>query len=313
MKLALYLLRRLAGGWITVLGVASLCFFILHALPGDPAETILGEAATEQDRVALRSTLRLDQPVTVQYREYILDLFVPSREMGRSFRRPAVTALSSIRRVWPHTALLALCAALIAWSLAIPMALIAASRPGTRTDATVGLASLLGLAIPSLFLGPLLITLFCVKLPLLPFPGPDATGASAVVLPAVSLGIGMAGILTRMARGSLRDVLREPYVLAARARGLSAINVLIRHALRSALVPVLTTGGAQLTALLGGAIVTEKIFDRPGIGTLLLEALSTRDLPIVLACVVVMAVTAVAIQLLVDLAYVAVDPRIRLG
>lgn len=313
MKLASYILRRLLTGALTVFGVATLCFVVLHALPGDPTDTALGETATAEDRAALRRALRLDEPLVVQYREYVRDLVTPSRGMGRSFRRPSATAFQAIREVWPDTLALALGAALLAWTLAIPLALLAASRPRSRIDAAVGVASLVGVAIPSLWLGPLLIMVFCVALPLLPFPGPDARGLAALVLPALSLGVGMAGILTRMGRASLREVLREPYITAARARGLSEGRVLVAHGLRSAMVPVLTTAGGQLTSLLGGAIVTEKIFDRPGLGTLLLRSVSERDLPVVLACVVVIAATAVLVQLLVDLAYIAVDPRIRLG
>jgi peptide/nickel transport system permease protein len=313
MKLAAYLLRRLGGGLATVLGVVTVCFAILHALPGDPTDAVLGETATAEDRAALRAALRLDRPLPVQYVEYLRDLAQPSRGMGHSLRQPDRTAFSLLREAWPSTAALALSAAAVAWLLALPLALLAAARPRTRTDAAVGVASLLAYAIPSLWLGPLLILAFCVALPLLPFPGPDAHGVAALVLPSLSLGVGMAGLLTRMGRGALREVLREQYVLAARARGLSEPAVLVRHALRSALVPLLTVGGAQLSGLLGGAIVTEKIFDRPGVGTLLIQALTTRDIPVVLACVVVMAATAVLVQLLVDLAYVAVDPRIRLG
>ena len=312
MKFAGYIARRLIAGLITVLGVATMCFVVLHALPGDPTDSILGESATSADRIALRRSMRLDEPVATQYLEFVRDLVTPSRGMGDSFRHPGTTAFSSIREVWSSTLALALTAALIAWMLALPLAMIAATRPRTRTDTAVGIVSMLGVAIPSLWIGPMLILLFCVAIPLLPFPGPDASGPGALVLPAFTLGFGMTGILTRMGRGSLREVLREPYVLAARARGLSENAVLVRHALRSAMVPLLTTGGAQLAGLLGGAIVTEKIFDRRGLGTLLLESLTQRDLPVVLACVVVMAASAVFIQLLVDLAYVAVDPRIRL-
>jgi peptide/nickel transport system permease protein len=312
MKFAWYIARRLAAGLITVFGVATACFVVLHALPGDPTDTILGETATAADRIALRRAMHLDEPLLRQYFEFVRDLVVPSRGLGQSFRHPGMTAFASIREVWPSTVALALTAALIAWCLAIPLALLAATRPRTRTDTAVGVVSLLGVAIPSLWIGPMFILLCCVAIPALPFPGPDATGPASLVLPALTLGLGMTGILTRMGRGSLREVLREPYVLAARARGLSETNVLVRHALRSAMVPLLTTGGAQLAGLLGGAIVTEKIFDRRGLGTLLLDALTQRDLPVVLACVVVMAMTAVFIQLLVDLAYVAIDPRIRL-
>ncbi|MFO0556400.1 MAG: ABC transporter permease [Polyangiales bacterium] len=308
-----YLLRRAIGGALTVLAVVSVCFLLLEALPGDPTDTILGETATEEDRAQLRRALRLDQPFFSRYLQFVLDLIVPARAMGHSLRQPTRTAFSMISEVWPNTVVLAVSSALVAWAIAIPLAVLAASRPRTKTDAAVGVASLVGVAIPSLWLGPLLILAFCVAIPLLPFPGPDARGPLSLVLPSLTLGVGMAGILTRMGRGALRETLREPFVTAARARGLSETAVLIKHALRAAMVPLLTTGGAQLASLLGGAIITEKVFDRPGLGTLLLQSLTARDIPVVLACVVVIAATAVFVQLLVDVAYVMVDPRIRLS
>jgi peptide/nickel transport system permease protein len=306
-----FLARRLGAGALTVLGVATLVFVMIHALPGDPADSMLGDTATEGDRVRLRHALRLDRPLAAQYQGFLGDLAL--RGGGRSFTHPEHSAWQEVRAVWPDTLALALSAALVAWLLALPLALAAARRPGSRTDTIVGVVSLLGVAIPSLWIGPMLIVLFCVTLPWLPFPGPDARGPASLVLPALTLGAGMAGFLTRMGRASLREVLREPDIQAARARGLSEPEVLIRHALRSALVPLLTVGGAQLASLLGGALVTEKIFDRRGVGTLLLEALTQRDFPVILACVVVVSVTAVAVQLAVDLAYAAVDPRIRVS
>jgi len=308
-----YLLRRTLGGALTVLAVVSACFLVLEALPGDPTDTILGETATAEDRAQLRRALRLDQPFATRFAQFILDLIVPARGMGHSLRQPARSAASMIADVWPNTITLAVSSALVAWAIAIPLALLAASRPRTKTDAAVGVASLVGVAIPSLWLGPLLILAFCVAVPALPFPGPDAKGPLSLVLPSLTLGVGMAGILTRMGRASLRETLREPFVTAARARGLSEPAVLVKHALRAAMVPLLTTGGAQLASLLGGAIITEKIFDRPGLGTLLLQSLTARDIPVVLACVVVIAATAVLVQLMVDVAYVLVDPRIRLS
>lgn len=308
-----YLLRRTLGGALTVLAVVSVCFLVLEALPGDPTDTILGESATAEDRAQLRRALRLDQPFATRFAQFVLDLVIPSRGMGHSLRQANRSAASMIADVWPDTIALAVSSALVAWAIAIPLALLAASRPKTKTDAAVGVASLVGVAIPSLWLGPLLILAFCVAIPALPFPGPDARGPLSLVLPSLTLGVGMAGILTRMGRASLRETLREPFVTAARARGLSEISVLIKHALRAAMVPLLTTGGAQLASLLGGAIITEKIFDRPGLGTLLLQSLTARDIPVVLACVVVIAATAVLVQLMVDVAYVLVDPRIRLS
>lgn len=297
---------------VTVWAVITVCFVVLHAVPGDPTDTILGETATQEDRVQLRHALRLDQPFHKRYIEFLKDLALPSRAMGHSLRQPQRTAGSMIAEVWPSTAVLALSSVALAWIFAIPLALLAATRPRTRTDTIVGVVSLVGVAVPSLWLGPLLILLFCVMIPVLPFPGPDATGPLALVLPSLTLGVGMAGILTRMARGSLRETLGEPFVVAARARGLSEWKVLTKHALRAAMVPLLTTSGAQLTAVLGGAVITEKVFDRVGIGSLLLQSLTMRDLPVVLACVVVIAMTAVLVQLLIDIAYVLVDPRIRL-
>jgi ABC-type dipeptide/oligopeptide/nickel transport system permease component len=312
MKLATYVLRRLVSGAVTVLGVATICFALVHALPGDPTDALLGETATAQDRAALRRVLRLDEPLPTQYAEYLRDLSSPARGMGRSFRTPELTVFALIRDAWPRTCALALCAAMFAWALALPLSLLAASRAHTGVDTAVGIVSLAGVAIPSLWLGPILILVFCVALPWLPFPGPDATGPAAVVLPALSLGLGMAGILTRMGRSALLETLREPYVLAARARGVSSASVLLRHALRPALVPLLTVGGGQLAALLSGAIVTEKIFERRGLGLLLLDAVAKRDIPVMLGCVVVSAVTAVGVQLAVDLGYLVVDPRVRL-
>ncbi len=306
-----FVLRRLASGALTVLSVATLCFVVIHLLPGDPADAILGETALESDRLALRHALHLDLPLGLQYLSFLSDLVF--HHMGRSFAHPDRTAWDEVLRVWPSTVILTLSAAAIAWTLALPAALVSAVRPHTRTDAAVGILSLLGMALPSLWIGPLLISLFCVALPILPFPGPDATGLGALVLPAITLGGGMAGILTRMGRSALREVLREPYITAARARGLSTFNVLVRHALRSAMVPLLTVGGAQLAGLLGGAFVTEKIFDRPGLGLLFLEALTRRDIPVVLGCVVTVSLTVVLVQLAVDLAYALVDPRIRVA
>jgi peptide/nickel transport system permease protein len=306
-----FLLRRVGAGALTVLAVASASFVAIHALPGDPADVLLDETATAAERLALRATLHLDDPLPVQYVRFLGDLAF--RGMGPSFVHREHTAFAEVAAVWPATVALALAAVLVAWVIAIPLAMLAATRPGSRTDAAVGVLSLLGMALPSLWIGPMLVLLFCVALPWLPFPGPDASGPASLVLPALTLGAGLAGILTRMGRGALREVLREPYVATARAKGLAESTVLVKHALRTALVPLLTVGGAQLSALLGGAVVTERIFERPGLGLLFLEALLRRDVPVVLACVVAFGVTVAVIQLAIDLLYAAVDPRIRVS
>ncbi|MBL8605404.1 MAG: ABC transporter permease [Myxococcales bacterium] len=301
--------RRMVSGLGTVFAVASLCFFALHALPGDPVDVLLDETASGAERAQLRGALRLDQPLVAQYVGFVTDLV--ARGMGRSFVHPERTALAEVWRVWPSTAVLAVAAMGVAWAVAIPLAVLAARRPGSRTDAAVGVSSLVAMALPSVWTGPLLVLLFCVILRVLPFPGPDAAGPSGLVLPALTLGASMAGILTRMGRSALREVLREPYIAAARAKGLSEPVVLVAHALRSAMVPLMTVGGAQLSALLGGAVVTEKVFERRGLGSLFLESLLRRDVPVALACVVAVACTVVLVQLMLDVAYAWVDPRIR--
>lgn len=309
MRLLGFLARRLGAGALTVLVVATLCFGALHALPGDPCDFDLGETATADDRARCHRERHLDRSLPSQYAYFLSDLAFHG--MGRSSTHRDRTAFQEIAEVWPDTAALALSATLVAWLVAIPLALLAATRPGTRTDAAVGVASLAGMALPSLWIGPMLVALFCVAVPVLPFPGPDASGFASLVLPSITLGAGLAGILTRMARASLREVLKEPYITAARARGLSELEVVVKHGLRSALVPLLTVGGAQLSALLGGAVITEKIFDRRGLGSLFLDSIQRRDTPVALGCVVVVAATVAIIQLSVDLAYAAVDPRIR--
>lgn len=309
--LASYVARRVGGAALTVFGVATLVFFTVHAVPGDPVDQILGESATPEDRVALRRHLRLDQPVAVQYWLFLGDL--SDGTLGRSFRRRDATVASRIAEVLPDTVVLALAAVAVAWLIALPLGVLAASRRGTRWDALASTASLAGLAVPAIWIGPLLILVFAVWLRILPLPGDEASGASALVLPALTLGTALAALLTRMTRASVLEVLGENYVLAARARGLGPATVLFKHALRTALLPIVTIGGAQLGAVLGGTVIAEKIFERPGLGSLFLEAFLARDIPVVQGCVLVVATLSVAVTLAVDLLYVVIDPRVRLA
>ncbi|MCC7542993.1 MAG: ABC transporter permease [Deltaproteobacteria bacterium] len=309
--LARYVARRVVEGALTVLAVATAVFLLLHVLPGDPVEQMLGDAASSEDRAALRRHLRLDLPITTQYGAFLGDL--AGGTMGRSFRQPDETVASRISEVLPDTVALALAAVLVAWSLALPLGVTAATRRGTAWDRIASASSLAGLAMPAIWLGPLLILLFAVKLRVLPLPGDDAHGVPALVLPAITLGAALAALLTRMTRASMLEVLNENYVLAARARGLGPLAVTIKHALRTALLPVVTVGGAQLGAVLGGTLVTEKIFERPGLGTLFLEAFLARDIPVVQGCVLVVAALHVGVNLGVDLLYAFIDPRVRLA
>jgi peptide/nickel transport system permease protein len=293
-----------------VWGVVTLVFLLVHLLPGDPVDAILGDQAAPEDRAALRSALRLDRPLGAQYLAFAGDVL--SGSLGHSFRQPERSVASMVAEVLPETAALAAASLLIAVALALPLGVLAAVRRGRAWDKAASTFAMLGLAIPHIWLGPLLVLAFGVELRLLPLPGDDPTRPLGLLLPALTVGTALCAVLTRQTRAALIDVLAEPYILAARARGVPELSLLFVHALRNALLPVLTVVAAQLGALLSGAVIAEKIFERPGLGTLFLEAFFDRDIPVVQGCVLVVAVVYVGVNLLVDLSYGVVDPRVRL-
>ncbi|HEX7478844.1 MAG TPA: ABC transporter permease [Polyangiales bacterium] len=304
------MLARLLRAAATVLGAASLLFVLLHAIPGDPVRAILGDQAEPGDRIALRRALRLDEPLPAQYAAFLGD--VASGSLGHSFRSPARTVASLIAEVLPQTLALALTALVLALAIALPLGTLAAVRRGTRWDTAASSLALLGLAIPNIWLGPLLVLVFGVWLRALPLPG-DEPSVSALVLPALTVGAALSAILTRQMRAALSEVLAEPFIRAARARGLSEATLVLRHGMRNALLPVMTVAGAQLGALLSGTVVAEKIFERQGLGTLFLDAFLDRDIPVVQGCALVVAVFYVVVNLAVDLLYGVVDPRAGLS
>ena len=303
-----YLIQRIGGAVVVVLGVVSIVFLLIHLIPGDPVDVMLGEGATAADRESLRASLGLDQPVATQFVAYLEGLL--QLDLGTSFhsQRPVMDVL--LERL-PATALLAAVSLLVAILLALPLGMLAAVRRDTPWDTGSMAFSMLGVSIPNFWLGPLLILVFSLWLGWFPVSGREGSGA--VVLPALTLGTGLAAILSRMVRSSLLEVLGEDYIRTARAKGLSPHRVLLRHGLRNALLPVITLLGLQLGALLAGAVVTETVFSWPGIGLLTIEAIQTRDYPVVQACVLLISLTYVLVNLLTDLAYAWVDPRIRLG
>jgi ABC-type dipeptide/oligopeptide/nickel transport system permease component len=306
---ARYLLARLLRAVLTIACVVSLVFLLVHAIPGDPVQAILGDQASPEDRAALRSVLRLDRPLPEQYVLFLRDL--GSGTLGHSFRAQSRTVASLVFEVFPDTLTLAAAAMLIALALSLPLGTIAALRRGTRwDDAATGIA-LVGLVVPNIWLGPLLVLVFGVWLRVLPMPGDDPS-LSGLILPAITVGAALSAILTRQTRASLADVLSEPYIRAARARGVSELRLVVRHALRNALLPVITVASAQLGALLSGAVVAEKIFERRGLGSLFLEAFFDRDIPVVQGCALVIACAYVFVNLVMDLLYSWVDPRVRL-
>jgi peptide/nickel transport system permease protein len=306
-----YLLLRLIRAVGTVWGVVTLVFLLVHLIPGDPVDAILGDQAAPEDRAALRSALRLDRPLPEQYAAFMHD--VSSGSLGHSFRAQTRSVSSLVSEALPHTAVLALASMLLALACALPLGALAAVRRGSSWDRAASLLAMLGIAIPHIWLGPLLVLAFGVSLRVLPLPGDDPTRPLALILPAFTVGSALIAVLTRQTRAALIDVLGEPYITAARARGVRPLPLLFTHALRNALLPVMTVAAAQLGALLGGAVIAEKIFERPGIGTLFLEAFFDRDIPVVQGCVLTVAVIYVAVNLLVDLLYGVVDPRVRLS
>jgi len=301
-----YALKRIALTIPVLLGVATLVFLLIHLVPGDPAQAMLGESAPEADIAELRAKLGLDQPLLVQYRKFLVGLV--QGDLGTSFRYQAPVGPEIVRRLGP-TAQLASAAMLVSIVLALPLGVVAALFRGRAIDHVATTLSLVGVSMPNFWLGPLVAIVFAIWLGWLPVSG---TGTPAhLVLPAVTLGAALAAMLARMTRATLIDELRELYVLAARARGISRTRTVAAHALRNSLIPVVTIIGLQLGAVLTGTIITETIFAWPGVGRLLIQAISFRDYPLVQGCILFIAATYVTMNLIVDLAYGWLDPRIR--
>ncbi len=303
--------KRLVGAIIAIVGAVTLVFFALRVTPGDPADNILGDEAPESAKEAFRERLHLDKPLGAQYRLFWGS--IADGSLGQSFgvSDRQETVADVIAGVLPATIELALSAMLVAMFIAFPIGIAAALRQGRAFDQISMVGALVGVAMPVFWSGPMLLFLLTVHLQVLPDPGAPLRGPLPLLLPAVVLGAALAAKLTRMVRASVLDVLREDYTTTARAKGLSEFTVVTKHVLRNALIPVLTVMGLQLAALLSGAIVTEKVFARPGIGTLLLEAIVKRDYAVIQGCVLVVTLAYVIVNLVVDLMYLAVDPRVR--
>lgn len=303
-----FVVSRLLSALVVILGVICIVFLLIHLIPGDPVELMLGEAAMPADREALRSQLGLDQPVHVQLVEYLRNLFALDFGSSLYYRRPIAEILW--QRI-PATVELALAAMLVAVTIAFPLGTLAAMRKDTVWDQAAMGFSLMGVSIPNIWMGPLLIMVFSLWLGWFPVSGRE--GFASLVLPAVTLGSALAAILARMVRSTLLEVMNEDYIRTARAKGLSNSRVIVRHALRNALLPVITLLGLQLGTLLGGAVITETVFSWPGVGALAIEAIQRRDYPVVQACVLLISLSYVGVNTLTDVVYAWVDPRIRLG
>lgn len=303
-----FLLKRLLLLIPTIWGVVTVVFLLIHLVPGDPVEIMLGENAMAADKAKLRHELGLDKPLGEQYVDYLENLC--KLDLGESiFYHEPVAKVIGER--YPATLSLAIIAMIVAVFLSIPPGIYAAVKKYSFWDNTTLVLSLIGVSLPNFFLGPLLILLFALKLGWLPVSG--MSGWDSYILPSITLGTALAAILTRMTRSSLLSTLNQAYVTTARAKGVPEFKVIVKHALRNAMIPVVTIMGLQFGALLSGAVITETIFSWPGIGRLLIDAINTRDYPLVQGVVLIIALSYVIVNTLVDLTYTFIDPRVRLG
>lgn len=303
-----YVLRRLMLALPVLFGVSLLSFSLLHFVPGDPVDVMLGDQATVADKAALRHDLGLDRPFGEQLGGFYTGLF--RLDLGRSLvsKRPVIEDIATRA---PATFELTVVAMIIALLVGIPLGVLAAVyRHGIfeRLSLAYGL---IGMSTPGFWLGPMLILFFAIKLDWLPVS--ERGGFEHVVLPALTLAFGLSAILAQVTRASMIEVVKEDYINVARAKGSSPARLWFKHALANAMMPIITIIGLQFGALLTGTVIVETVFDWPGIGTLLFQAIQSRNYPLVQGCVLFIAFTYVAVNLITDLAYAAANPKVRLG
>ena len=303
-----FLLRRLLLLIPVLWGVATLVFLLLHFIPGDPVDLMLGDSALGTDRETLRNQLGLNDPLIVQYLRYFGDLLQGDWGTSLFSKKPVFEEI--MERV-PATMELMFGAMVVTILVAMPLGLIAAVNKDTWIDQGAMIFSLLGVSIPNFWLGPMLILLFSIHFDLLPVN--ERGGLEHLILPALTLGTSLASILARITRSSVVETLQAEYIRTARSKGISELRILFRHALRNALIPIVTVIGLQVGVLLSGAIITEAIFDWPGLGNLLISAINSRNYPLVQGCVLFIAGSYVMVNLMIDLLYAYLDPRIRLS
>jgi peptide/nickel transport system permease protein len=309
-SIAGFLLRRVGLGALAMLGVSILTFLFLHLVPGDPVDHLAGGDAPPGVRLKIEHCMGLDRPPVRQFLGFLGH--IADGTLGNQCRNgdpSGPTVADRIREVMPNTLALAVCGMLVAVVLALPLGIAAAIRRGTWLDTVATTASLSGISVPQMMFAPMLILWGFITLGW--FPGPTEVGPLAIVLPAIAVGTHLMAMLARMTRSSMVEVLGDDYVRTARAKGLAETRVLFVHALRNALLPVITVAGLQFGSLLSGAIIIENVFARPGLGATLVDAIKERNYPVVQGAVLVIAAIYVAVNTVVDLAYGLADPRIR--
>ncbi|MFQ5646320.1 MAG: nickel ABC transporter permease [bacterium] len=304
----IYLVKRLLWVIPIMWGVSTLVFSMIHLVPGDPVEIMLGETASIASRKQLEARLGLNRPLSVQYLDFL-------RSCLRGNLGDSIHSGRKVSRIisdhLPATLELSLGAMIIAILIALPAGIVSALKYNTLTDHSLMVFSLVGVSLPNFWLGPLFIIIFSIQFGWLPVSGRGSL--KHLILPSITLGFSMAAILARMTRASLLDNLRQDYFRTATAKGRSRLGAIVRHSLKNAVIPVITITGLQLGSLLAGSIITEQIFAWPGIGRLTIQAINTRDYPLVQGCILTISLLYVLINLLTDISYALVDPRISLS
>lgn len=309
-----FLLTRLTSLMLTLLAASVVIFLVIEVVPGDVAAVMLGLNATPEALAALRDQLGLNDPAYIRYVTWVAGLFVGDFGLSHTYRVPVAELISA--RLWVSLPL-AIYALLLSTIIAIPIGLIAATRAGKPTDTGIMGLTQLGIAVPNFWFAMFLVLIFAINLRWFPaggFPGWDEgfwNGIIALTLPAVALAVQQASIMARVTRSATLDTLGQDYIRTARAKGLSRRQTVVRHALRNALIPVLTILGLQFSFLLAGAIIIENVFFLPGLGRLIFQAITQNDLIVVKSVVMLLVFAIVSVNFLVDIAYAAVDPRLR--
>lgn len=301
-----YILKRFAMVIPVIIGVSFLVYYIISLTPGDPVKMMLGEEASHESIQAVRDELGLDKPIIIQYVKYMSKLV--KGDLGVSYRSKK-PVFREIKARIPITFELTFWSMLVAIIIAIPIGVISATKQYSLTDSISMIATLLAAAVPHFWLGLMLIIWFSLKLGWLPSGGVD--GIKSMILPAITLGTGAAAIVTRMTRSSMLEVVRQDYIRTAKAKGVNKKVVIRRHALRNALIPIVTVVGLQFGHMLGGAVLTETVFSLPGMGRLMVDSIKSKDTPMVLGCIIILATVFSLVNLCIDILYAFIDPRIK--
>lgn len=301
-----FIAKRLVAMVPVLLGVTLVIYLILNMAPGDPAKVILGEQATPEQIAELREEMGLNDPVLVQYARYIFNLV--QGDMGESYNSGLKCNVEIFAR-FPNTLRLTICAISLAVILALPIGILAAVKQNSLFDGASMFIALIGLSMPVFWLGLLLILFFSLRLGW--FPSSGADGWKSLVLPTVTLGFQQMASIARVTRSSMLEVIRADYIRTARAKGVAENKVITKHALKNALIPTVTVVGLQFGGMLGGSVMTESVYAWPGVGRLMVQSINKRDIPMVLGCVIMFSLTSSVVNLLVDVLYGFIDPRIK--